>query len=104
MIKADLIIMIDVQDMSGFSLQDTVSLQLMIITKCLKSPLFLLSKMDCQHFKHSKPVQQEESQGMYPFQHFLQSGSVSLSERTAMPNWMKHVRHTHFSSNFFCLI
>lgn len=76
MIKADLVVMLDVQDMLGFSLRDTVSLHFMIITKCLKSPLFLLSKMDCQHFKHSKPVQQEKSQGMYPFQHFLQSGSV----------------------------
>ena len=71
MIKADLVVMLDVQDMSGFSLRHTVSLQFMIITKCLKSPLFLLSIMDRQHFKHSKPVQQEESQGMYPFQHFF---------------------------------
>lgn len=78
MIKADLTVMIDVQDMSGFSLQDTVSAA-HDNYKVSQITSFFAEQNDCQHFKHSKPVQQEESQGMYPFQHFLQSGSVSLS-------------------------
>ena len=52
MIKADLIIIPNVRDVSSFFLLDVVSLQLMIVTKCLKSLFFLLNTMGCQHLNH----------------------------------------------------